>query len=405
MNIIKERSYTTIRDSFASLVDSYIKKYDESDFMSIFPPLSVFKTEELINALSDRSNYELLEEGKGIIIEYANSLKHNGGIFFPVDDIYRMLSKDYFFEKSLEFVKHRKMYYYLLKIAFFVGYISSVERKEKLYISSFNEIESEKNDNIYYRGQIDSSWRISPSILRDFNKNVVLDDNYYFRLLSKTGLEAKYNELIRTDKTWEKYSKYAFMQHSLSFSPFIDFTKEKEIATSFALSNPSQINVLESKDSAVFSIKVDSKFKIDDKIAAYHFLHDDFYIDVINSDYFVLGKNYLLRGVDNNGKSFEKSICITSISKLLARLRPSFRLFDIPVNDRMKYQKGVFICFYDCIAIKNRICYELNRDIGLHESIIRTRDKKDILKGIYNHRKYDQEHLLNPYLFFTEYYF
>lgn len=77
----------------------------------------------------------------------------------------------------------------------------------------------------------------------------------------------------------------------------------------------------------------------------------------------------------------------------------------IPVNDRMKYQKGVFICFYNCIALKTRICYELNEDIDLNKNIIKTSDKVDILKGIYNSIKYDQEHLLNPYLIFTEYFF
>ena len=400
---IKNRK--SIRDFFASLVDSYILKHDADGIMSIFPPKPAFKTQELIDALSDKKNYKLYEEACETIVEYATLLRRNGGIFFPVEEIREYLSEKFVFDKTLTFIADRKKYYYLLKMAFFTGYRRLIKFKESQYISSFNDIIKEKRNNVYYRGQTNSDWRISPSVLRDLNKSVVFNDNYYFKILSKAKLEDKYNELIRTKKSFEKYPKYAFMQHSLSFSPLIDFTKEKEIATSFALSNPAQINVLENKDSAVFDITVYSIFKIDDLERAYTFLHKEFYIDVIDSDYFVLGRTYKLYEIDSCGNKIEKIIFITSIDELLERLRPRFKLFDIPVNDRMKYQKGVFVCFYDCIALRTRVCYELNEEIDLNKSIIKTSDKKEILKGIYNNRKYDQEHLMNPYLIFTEYFF
>ena len=399
---------TTIASSFASLVESYISKNDSDNIMSIFPALANYNTDELFIAFFDKSNYKYYDEAKSVIYEHAILVNRTSNIFLYASEVENYIHKvlDYYvFGDSVHLIKHKRGVYYLLKLSVFLGYRRLIKPKEQKYVSSFDDVIKDKRNNTYYRGQIDSNWRISPSVLRDLNKSVVFDDNYYFRLLNKTKLEDKYNDLIRTSHYYEKYSKYAFMQHALSFSPLIDFTKEKEIATSFALSNPSQINVLENHESAVFDIKVDSNNRIEDKIDAYDFLKKDFKIDVINSDTFVLGKKYKLKGFDDSGKEYEKIICISSIDDLLERFRPKYKLFDIPVNDRMKYQKGVFICFYDCIALKTRICYELNSDIDLYKSLIKTADKKDILKGIYKNRKYDQEHLLDPYLFFTEYFF
>lgn len=404
-----DKSKTNTLNSFVKYVDSYIGAFDKDNVVNIFPPLNAFKTKYLFNAFFDENNYINYEEAKDAIYRYIVELRYADSDYYLAGEInnylYCLINQLFSSKDHLWVSKNRKGIYYLLKLSFFVAYKELINPREQKRLSSFDDITNDKRDNTYFRGQIDSEWRISPSIFRDLNKTVVFDDNYYYKLLKNAKLEEKYNELIRSKKGYEKYSKYAFMQHSLSFSPLIDFTKEKEIATSFALSNPSQINVLENKDSAVFDITVEKKHIINDSKNAFNFLSKEFKIYAIDENYFILGKEYILEDVDYNGESHEKSILITSIDKLLEQLKPKFKLFDIPVNDRMKYQKGVFLCFYDCIILNSHICYELNNDININKSIINTSDKRDILRGIYNHRKYDQEHLLNPYLYFTEYYF
>ena len=116
---MNSRDYSTISSSFASIVELFLKKFDNDSILAIFPPQSAFKIDELIKTLSDESNYKYYEEAKRVISEYAMSLRRNGGFFFPVEDIISYLSKYFHFEKSLEFIRDKKMYYYLLKISFF----------------------------------------------------------------------------------------------------------------------------------------------------------------------------------------------------------------------------------------------------------------------------------------------
>lgn len=68
----------------------------------------------------------------------------------------------------------------------------------------------------------------------------------------------------------------------------------------------------------------------------------------------------------------------------------------------MIYQKGLFICFYDCLCLNDYIAYELCPDLILKNYKIKVEDKRKISKSIYINREYDPEHLMNPYLYFKE---
>lgn len=231
------------------------------------------------------------------------------------------------------------------------------------------------------------------------NGDIYLDDDYYYDLLQKDGSEAKYNQLIRCEDR-NAYSKYAFMQHARSFSPLIDLTYSKEIATSFALSNSNNVNTFRNIDAAIFEIKINNceqnTFK--DESEARLFLKNDFNLKIINDDYFILCHKYSLK---KYGGKLE-SICIKSFKELFKALTPKYKIFQIYTNDRMKYQKGLFLCFYDCICLKDFIVYDLIDDFEIIEFTIPFEIKNTILKKIYEHRRYDPEHLMNPYLFFQE---
>ena len=98
-----------------------------------------------------------------------------------------------------------------------------------------------------------------------------------------------------------------------------------------------------------------------------------------------------------------KEIRITSIPVLYNLLKPEYKIITCATNDRMYYQAGVFICFYNCIVLKDKIFYELIPDISISKGIIPHNDKRKILGDIYtNYREKDPEHLMNPYLLFNE---
>lgn len=155
-----------------------------------------------------------------------------------------------------------------------------------------------------------------------------------------------------------RYNKYAFMQHSCSYSPLVDFTKEPIVATSFALSNTSRVNDFRNEDSAVFcSINTrDNLDVINHRWEARNFLVNEFYLQVIDAKAIKLGKDYVLRKADGSSRV----LCFNSIDKLLDALTPKIKIIDITTNDRMLYQSGVFVCFYDCVCLRDFIAYELN---------------------------------------------
>lgn len=384
---------------FKVVAEICIDQEDIFGAKKIFPPLAKYNQEELLLAYKDEDNRPLIEEAKQIFLTYASrhyAVRGERGTFlFSYQDLESFINNndnDYILRKNI-----KTKYYYLLLTAF-VLYFNERKTILKKY-HRYDEIKESNSSNTFYRGQTNSEWRITPSVLRGLEKNIIFDDNYYFMLLDKHGLEDKYNELIRTSGP-NKYSKYAYMQHSCSCSPFIDFTRKNEIAASFALSNPGNLNDFNNNDSAIYSLYIQNSLEhtINDEQEARSFLRKTFRLDIINSSYFILGHNYSL--VDSNGKV--KNIVITSIKKLLQELTPNFKIFDIPTNDRMKYQKGLFVCFYNCICLKDSVFYELNKDIVLTKSIIKVSDKRTILDSIYKERKYDQYHLLNPYVYFTE---
>ena len=199
-----------------------------------------------------------------------------------------------------------------------------------------------------------------------------------------------------------KFNKYSFIQHACSYSPFVDFTKSPIIAASFALSNVSKLNDFINHDACIICMKFGNEDKtklITDKSEARLFIKNEMRLDIIDSDTFVFGKNYEI--AKSNGSI--KKICYYTFDELLSRLSPDYKILDIQTNDRMTYQKGLFICFYGCLCLREFIAYELCPDLYLTKIYIKTGNKRSILEDIYKHyRQYDPEHLLDPYLYFNE---
>ena len=308
------------------------------------------------------------------------------------------------FNKQME-EQEKACLYHLLKLAFVIAFYRRLDVRydsKPLEISALEDLEHSRK-GVYFRGQSNYMFRVSPSIIRNLNESVLLNDDYYHKILKdEIGLEDKFNNLIRKDNAWmNRYNKYAFMQHSCSYSPLVDFTKEPIVATSFALSNTSRVNDFRNEDSAVFCL-INSRENLDvinHRWEARDFLVNEFYLQVIDAKEIKLGKDYVLRKADG----FSKALRFNSIDKLLDALTPEIKIIDITTNDRMLYQSGVFVCFYDCVCLRDFIAYELNPAFVLKKIRIHKRNKKSILNSIYkNHREYDPEHLMNPYLYFNE---
>ncbi len=192
----------------------------------------------------------------------------------------------------------------------------------------------------------------------------------------------------------------SFAQHACSYSPFIDITKEKIIAESFALSNPSKFNDFEYRTSALITLYVQESMIISDLEEIDKFLNVlDYIVGYPDRKTIIIGESYDL----DDGFGHVRHFDFSSIKNIIDILTPKYRIFDYSNNDRIKYQKGAFIFFYDCLILDNKIFYELNDKIKIEKDKIENSKKKAEISKIYKtERGYDQAHLYDPYLIFNE---
>ena len=77
--------------------------------------------------------------------------------------------------------------YYLSLIGFLLCFYNQIERLEEKKISDYKQVFLENGKIVFYRGHNNAEWRLIPSVLRGLNKTIVLNDDYYFKLLDNDG--------------------------------------------------------------------------------------------------------------------------------------------------------------------------------------------------------------------------
>ncbi len=279
-------------------------------------------------------------------------------------------------------------------------------------------ISEKESEECWYRGQSDFSWSLIPSFFRGFayTKKPIpetIDINKLIDDYSKKGLLEKYKKIF--DKNQVDYHFLSFMQHATSYSPLIDFTNEIVIATSFALSNKNKFNDYFKKPSAVYKLYLEEpKTYIE-------------YIEHLNGKLFYKDKLFLEKHVvktaadaNNLIRNYKVYTCykyaigspiggnpITTIDEIINYLTPKFAFIDIPTNDRMKYQKGGFLLFYDCLIINEKLFLEIIPGMLLQKfKIDNASNNKDKIIDAIKYNKvfcmYMPDKLLDPYEFFNE---
>ena len=248
-----------------------------------------------------------------------------------------------------------------------------------------------------YRGQSDHDWKLVPTMLRNLDDNVEVNINYLEKRYSQLQLKNKYDSIWPSKKIID-YDFISFMQHACSYSPLIDFTKSHIVGMTFALSNQNIFNDFYSKDGGYHIVEVDEAQVLNTKEDIDRFLQNDFKIINISSSKIYLGSKIQY---ESNGKKEELEII--SISRLINLLTPKYKILDLYTNDRMKYQQGMFVVFYDCICIKGKIMYEFNHTFNHKKLSISKTRKKTLLDLIYStYPYYTLSHLMEPYIYFNE---
>ena len=407
---------------YLTAINSLIKDFDTYSFKKILLSRSNKKPETLIKFIKEKDNHTQLRMSFEHLLHSLSNSKHIETSILKnyVNEIIREI----IFTDNQSFLGRLipddcELLFVIILYSFLFDIYQDIENSSynfsEIYFTgrSFEEhivqVEDLLNGNngIFYRGQtIDCS--MSPSMLRNLNKNISIDFCTYEYLIGDKN--EKYNNHIKA--SGGIYEKMAFFQHSTNYSPLLDFTTKKIIAGSFALSNSNNINQFENNDSIIYGIQRIRSDGMNNVInsseQANAFFKNEFYIDLIDSESITLFKAYSLPSYSKDnvtGKVIrkKKNITFTKFSDLYNYLKPSFKFIDVKTNDRMKYQEGLFLVFYGCVSLKGRVFYEFNPYFNLYKSIIYKSNKREILDDIYKkYREYDLGHLMDPYMFLSE---
>ena len=242
------------------------------------------------------------------------------------------------------------------------------------------------SSRLVYRGHTDASYKLIPSLYR----NLKLTDGYGVvnismlkSLYSSSGLSDKYNAVFGSNNI--DYNFCAFAQHAKSYSPFLDFTYDANVALSFAVSKTNSINDYLQKNAALFTLS------FNDSIETKH------NISLSSIDVFINEKR------------------ITPFAKIRDKELYKCTYYDFYVeaflleektNDRMKYQKGCFLYFQRAVIINGNLLIPIN--FGRIKKYIiptsgRTLNKFTIYDKIRSDYKYYlPDYLMNPYKYFEE---
>jgi len=193
---------------------------------------------------------------------------------------------------------------------------------------------SDRKDLIF-RGQNNFKFNLCPSIMRGINKRpLLIDFDFIQKKYEETNIYKKYIDIFPDGKF--DYRFLSFTQHSLSYSQFLDFTKNIDVAFIFATQDESVNNWIDS-DFTIYVLDInDNNSKLDKK-----FESEKYKIQ------------YFPNKISPVSKIFGKLFWQCELDDLV----PEMDIFKSQNNDRMLYQQGVFLYFYKGIIVNNMMLF------------------------------------------------
>lgn len=258
---------------------------------------------------------------------------------------------------------------------------------------------------IYYRGEriCSPSRRLIPTLLRTQDvisqyagkKVVDLDSRAVFDYYcAKPSFLSVYETIYGTPSVENMYNMLAFAQHYLDVSPFIDFTKSLFVALSFALKG---------REEFCDDIVLYTAFDIgdDDTTQSVHEVNgwlENYNVHVVTAN-IETDMKQLLAERRKRGLAATKELRsdLKQLERILTGMMPTAKLIDIPTNDLMKYQQGVFLLLNDFSLIDSKYLTKAVRQSFVIDKYIISRDICPQLRELLvsNAPQYRYECLLN----------
>lgn len=280
-----------------------------------------------------------------------------------------MISGDLMEKRLNALSEFNKALEYELDLDFSVSekHINSIEEFEKLLKKPFNE----KSKMIFYRGERinDPSRPLVPTLLR--NRELLMKDDELIVDIDSRFLREFYANkgqfLSVYEKVFSKVSQYrlyelcSFCQHYLNISPFIDFTKSLYVAVSFALKGRKEID----RDFVIYTAEIsNSDYYTKDIVVAECWLND-YKVSVFNS----ADEIFNFKSIRFSPSAVKKAK--QAFENRAKEIYPKAKLIDIPTNDLVKYQQGVFLMLTDFSLVhKSYLTKNLREDFLITKYVV-----------------------------------
>ena len=245
----------------------------------------------------------------------------------------------------------------------------------------YDEIKKPFDDRgrqIFYRGERvnDPKRVLTPTMLRnkdDILKNgeayVEIDYNYLINYYREKGDYLNfYTYVFGNASKYRLFELCSFSQHYLDRSPFVDFTKSLYVALSFALKQRQVFN----DDIVIYAVEInDSESYTEDLVTAECWLHD-YRVTVFNTP-----NKIAWQPVEN--RAMKSRQVLELINNKSIKTSPTAKFIDIPTNDLIKFQQGVFLLLTDFSMFFNAyLTKNIREDFKLVKFVI----SKDICKDL-----------------------
>lgn len=251
-----------------------------------------------------------------------------------------------------------------LSDAFDINYSVSqirIESMDDFYKHLYTPFKNE--EKIYYRGERfnSPSRKLIPTFLRSnevmsaYKENTVIKIDRSLLLdfyNSKKQFMSVYETVYKNPDERNLYNMLAFAQHYLGVSPLIDFTKSLYVALSFAIKDRTEI-----KDDIVIYTAYDIGF--DDTSTDLEEVNswlEKYNVSVLNFEHIEsIPQKIKTAQIQKPALSQlkEQKLNLHKINHIVDSVSPVAKLIDIPRNDLMKYQQGVFLLLNDFSLIES----------------------------------------------------
>lgn len=272
-----------------------------------------------------------------------------------------------------------------------------------------------QGSGVVYRGERIHSQqrRLIPTLLRqkaselkelEIEKSLNISGRYLFDMyVAKERFYEVYNLLYGDTDRYKMYNMTALAQHYLDLSPFIDFTKSLYVSLSFAIKGRASAE----EDFVIYTVRDSSGKNSSSDIEQANEWLEGYNVNVINvilSNH-IKKRNQIRKPFDiKSAGEFIEELKNRDIASEFKRyeesalsLSPSAKLIDIPTNDLMKFQQGVFLLLDGFNLIDSRyLTKDIREDFEIKKYIVNKALIPELNKIIENEApQYIYDRLLN----------